>query len=596
MGAKAAAAPPAPRAGEPWPAARRLADPGEPDEALEWTEQRTWLCLASTGHLARFGNEAWWMSDDVLRNLPDPDRVRALLSSYAPVRVQAETGHLSAGDRRAVVKLIEAASHINRIYWRQRSELGWTLKTALGKRHDPAARELERLLTLNFGPWNHLENDAPFWGQWQRPQGGSLYPEDLTREELDIYASRHPEERSALLGHKTLIRRRGDALVPIRYEDAYRDELAAVARALTEASEVASHDGFRRFLRARADGLVSGDLYPSEVLWLDVADSPIDIAIGPYEVYDDGLLGVKTSYEATVLVRHPSSETIAAFESVAPELERELPGAVEMDRSHRRIRIGVYDVAFAAGMTNMGSKAIAAMLPNDERVRAELGGRLLLFNNVIAAKFAAILEPVAARVFVPQQRSLVREDAFVIHTLLHETAHALGSCYVRRDGPTKQTINDLLRERYSAIEEARADILGLSFLVLLTQHRVFPAEVLEPAAVTFVASGVRSLRFGIGSEYAKSAAIALTRLVRDDAIVARAEKHLEVRPEVVHQSMRNLGSEIQRIATYGDYDAAGKLIEELGSIPREIGAALDLIGNVPVDIEFVFNGSTAGAD
>jgi len=514
-----------------------------------------------------------------------------MLGRYVPVRLDLDSAHLVPGDRQALGRLVEAATWIDRIYWRQRSEVGGQLKASLMDGKDATTRELDRLLTLNFGPWDTLNDNEPFWGLSRRPPGGSFYPEDLSREELEGYLRCHPEERASLLDHKTLIRRNGDRLIAVRFEDAYRAELDHVARALAQASTLVSHPGFARFLRARAEDLVSGQLERSEAMWIEVGDSPIDIAIGPYEVYDDGLLGVKAAYEATVLVRHPSSARVGELERIAPELERELPGAVELDPARRRFRIGMYDVAWAAGMTNMGAKAVAAMLPNDERIRMQLGGRMLLFNNVIAAKFQAILAPLAARLLAPEQLALVREDAFIAHTLLHEATHALSTCFVRGNGSAERTINDALRERYSTIEECRADLLGLSFLALLTQRHVFPDDMLEPAAVTFVANAVRSLRFGVGSDYARGAAIALAHLKHQGAIRADGNGYLRVNPSAVHEAIRALAGQVQAIATRGDYQAAGDLIERFGVIPPEVAQALPRFTDVPTDLEFVFTDS-----
>jgi len=510
---------------------------------------------------------------------PDPALVTRLLSRYVPVHLSVALDHLAEGDRRALGKLVDAAAWIDRIYWKQRSDVGGRLKERLAGLRDAHSRDLERLLALNFGPWDEFDGGRPFWGNHERPPGGALYPADLTREELDGYLARHPGERPGLLSRTTLIRRRGQDLVAVAYTDAYKDELAHAAAALREAADLATHAPFRAFLRARAEDLVAGTLARSDALWIDATESPIDIAIGPYEVYDDALLGLKTSYEATIMLRHPLSERLREFRAMAPELERRLPGAAPAD-ARRRVEIGVYDVVHVGGLTNMGGKAVAAMLPNDERVRTDVGARLLLFRNVISAKFEPILKALAARALRGDQLELVREEAFLDHTLLHEMAHALSSGLVRRgDGPTETTVNEALRERYSTIEECRADLLGLVFLFGVARQ----SSDASAAAVTFVANSVRALRFGAGDDYSRAAAVILTYLLRGGGIKPDADGRLSVDTDAV-----------QGIATRGDYEAAGALLADLGSVPAEIQRILPGFTDIPIDLEFVLDSSARG--
>ncbi len=375
----------------------------------------------------------------------------------------------------ALQELTGAARWIDRIFWKQRAGDEWLAKYLSWDGVSQLDRDVKRLLKVNFGPWDIFDNERPFLGNEPKPAGGNLYPKDLSREEIQQYLSLHPEQRQSLLSHTTLIRCEGDVLKAVPYENQYREELSEVALGLERASSHATSPLFREFLLERAKGLVSGSLQPSERLWIAASDSPIDIAIGPYEIYEDGLLGVKACYEATVMIRHPMTEQLALFETIAPELERQLPGSVEPAQARRKFAIGVYDVVFAAGMTNMGGKAIAATLPNDEKIRSEVGARLILFRNVISAKFEPILKRLGERVLASGQLGLVREDAFLYHTLLHEMAHALSICFVKSDANGNSiSINEALGERYATIEECRADLLSMVFLGLLADRGYLP--------------------------------------------------------------------------------------------------------------------------
>lgn len=523
-----------------------------------------------------------------LAEYPEPALIEHLLSQYATVRMEADTSHLSPGDRAALHHLVSAARWVDRIYWKQRSDVGWSLKQHLAAPGTQAPDTLQRLLALGFGPWDVFDNDRPFWGEATRPPGGGHYPADLTRAELLEYLDRHPDQREMLLSPTTLIRRAGAGLTAEPFSDAFREELAHVAEALVAASTRCSHAGFAEFLRARAEGLATGRLSHSEALWTGVGDSPIDIAIGPYEVYDDGLLGLKASYEATVMVRHAMSNRLADFEGLGEDLAAVLPGAIAAPRERQRIAVGVYDVIFAAGSTNMGAKAVAAMLPNDEAIRREHGSRLLLFRNVISAKFTPILKPLAAQVLGATQAALVDEDAFVIHTLLHEMAHAL---VVAPDshGGGKATANERLRERYSTVEECRADLVGLVLLAHLSQNGVLAPGLASQAAVTFVAGNLRVLRFGDDNDYGRAATIILAHFLRAGAIVGDSEGRLEVDIAKTLSATADLAARVQALSLSGSYDAAGALIDEATPLPPAIARAVSRIDGLPVDIEFAFD-------
>jgi hypothetical protein len=301
------------------------------------------------------------------------------------------------------------------------------------------------------------------------------------------------------------------------------------------------------------------------------------------------VLGLKTSYEATVLVRDPVSDRLGQFETVAADLGRLLPGAVAPMDQRARVVVGVYNVVYVGGRTNMGAKAIAAMLPNDPRTRREAGSRLLLFSNVISAKFQSILKPLAARVLAPNQVESVHEEAFLAHTLLHEMAHALGPS--PNHSAQQTTTNEMLGERYSTIEECRADLVGLLFVELLARRGLLPSGILESACVTLVASSMRTLRFGADNDYGRSAAMLVSQLVASGALRTDSEGLLVVDIDGMHRTVVELAERVQRIATSGDYEEAGTLIRELGSPPAVIQPLLARLADLPIDIEFVVDDS-----
>jgi len=524
---------------------------------------------------------------DAAANGPDQSTLEQLLKRYATVRLEVSTA-LSSGDRAALDDLVNALRWIDRIYWKQRSDEGWAVKQALSASGDPAARALERLVELGYGPWDVFDDDRPLGSAAPRAAGGSLYPADLARDEFRDYLARHPDSRPALESPTTLVRREGGALAGVPYVDVYREELGHVAEALVAASRHVSDPGFATFLASRAHGLVSGSLNASEAQWIDVGDSPIDVAIGPYEVYDDRIAGVKRAYESTVMVRHPMTDELRSLEAIAPELGQRLPGAVAPPRDRQRIVIGVYDVVFAAVRANMGAKPIAAMLPNDEQIRHRVGSRLLLFRNVIAAKFGPILRPVARGVLGPEAAALVDEDVFVFHTLHHELAHALVAGEDVEPSPQE---TDGLRERYSTLEECRADLVGLVFLQLLCERGHFAAGMLPAAAVTFIGSVLRGLRFGAQNDYARAGAIILSSFERRRAVYGDGSGRLAVDTTRVFEVATELARRVQRIVQARDYDAAGVLIDECGRVPPLIRDRFQELHDVPIDLAFEFDES-----
>ncbi len=521
---------------------------------------------------------------------PDRTRITGLLGQYAPVRIAVPVAQLPAGDRAALAKLVEAGRWIDRIFWKQHSPAGSWLADLVFDDTRGLPRELQRLLRLNFGPWNGFDRDRPFWGEERRPPGGSLYPAHLSRAQLEGYLEEHPAERDALLSRTTLIKEQAGRLRAISYSEAYQQELSHVRSCLVAASETASDKHFRHFLRARAEGLCAGDLRESETLWInEVRKSPIDIAIGPYEVYDDDRMGLKAAYESTVLVRH-SARALGGLEAIAPEVERLMPGAMTSAHGRRRVVVGVYDVVHAAGLTNMGGKAVAATLPNDEDIRTNVGERLLLFRNVIAAKFEPIVKQIAARVLRREQLPSVRQEAFLEHTLLHEIAHALSTCFVwRNDAPTSTTINEALGDRYSIIDECRADLVGMVYLDMLTRRGVFSPEMRVAAAVTFVTNLMRSLRFGVGDAYSGASAITLSHLLKGGGVTVDMDGRFGVDIDETHRCVRELAARTQAIATTGDYAAASALIGDLAALPPEAAALLERLDGIPIDLEFVFD-------
>jgi len=505
----------------------------------------------------------------------DATRIRRLIAQYVPVTLTLDPAP-SATDLAVLRHLAEAARRVDDIFWHQRSAEGSAVRDALTSASVPD--DLRRLVQLGYGPWDAFDDDRPVLGVETVPAGGNWYPADLSADELDRYADAHPSARAELLSPTTLLRRKGDALVAVPYATAYRDALAKAASALERAAAVTDDRTFAAFLTARADGLRTGDLRHSEEAWVTLPDPTLDIAIGPYEVYDDRLLGLKRAFEATVLRRHPATDHIHRLEAFVDELDDVLPGAVSPREVRPRVRSGVFDVVVAAGAANMGAKAIAAMLPNDLEVRRSAGARLLVFRNVVAAKFRAILAPLAERVLAENISALIDEDTLTMHTLFHELAHALVD---EHPGGS----HEQLRDRYSTIEECRADLVAVIFIDHLVHRGALNTQAAARAVAVLVAGSIRVLRFGAGNDYGRAATIVLDSLARAGALRTGAAGKISVDTTAALAEIRRLALRVQNIRSAGDYSGAAALIAE-ARVPAEVTAALRRLDDLPVDLEF----------
>ena len=399
---------------------------------------------------------------------------------------------LSRAEREMIPLLIEAAEHMDAVFWKQawgdRDEL-------LARIDDPAMR---RFAVVNYGPWDRLEGNAPFVdGVGPKPDGARFYPEDMTKEEFAAHLEAHPADREAFESLYTVIRRGDDGgLRAVPYSQAFAQETEAAAALLERAADLAEEPGLERYLRLRADALRTDDYRASDMAWLDMRDNGIDVVIGPIETYEDQLFGRKAAHEAYVLVKDREwSERLSRYARFLPELQAGLPvpDAYKAQMPGTDTDLNAYDVVYYAGDCNAGSKTIAINLPNDEVVQLEKGSRRLQLKNAMRAKFDLILEPIADELIAEDLRGHITFDAFFGNTMFHEVAHGLG---VKNTLSGTGTVREALAEHASALEEGKADILGLYMVAQLFERGEIEDGELLDNYVTFLAGIFRSVRFG----------------------------------------------------------------------------------------------------
>jgi Peptidase family M49 len=356
---------------------------------------------------------------------------------------------------------------------------------------------------------------------------------------------------------------------------------------LREAAQLTANRTLKDFLNKRADAFLSNDYYESDVAWMDL-DSPIDVTIGPYETYEDELFGYKAAFEAYVTLRDDAeSAKLARFSKYLQEIENHLP----IDAQYRNPKLGaaspirVVNEVFASGEGNSGVQTAAYNLPNDERVIKEKGSKRVMLKNVQEAKFKQTLIPISKVVLDPAQLSQLSFEAFFTHILMHELMHGLGPHNITVDGRAT-TVRQQLKETYSAIEEAKADISGLFALQYLMDKGVLPKTMERSVYTTFLASAFRSVRFGITEAHGRGIALQFNYLTDEGAIKYNESKGtFSVNMARVKEAVSKLTHDIMTLQAEGSYEKAKAMLDKYGVIRPPMEQALKQLTGVPVDIE-----------
>lgn len=505
------------------------------------------------------------------------------LAAYAPTRIEADLSHLPQSERHALQKLVDAAAIMDELFAWQATPCLDEMRARLATLPGAGGEAARLYFDLNAGPWDRRLDRAPFVGDWPHPAGANYYPLDLSaQEQARIVAG---EGRLAEL--TTMVRRGPDGgLVAVPYSQHFAAPLARAAALLREAAEATGNASLRAFLLARADAFLTDDYFASDMLWMDL-DSEVEITIGPYETYEDGLLGLKAAFEAFVTVVDPQeSARLDRFKAELPWLEANLPIPDQHKNPNRGSEspIRVADEVFTAGDTRAGVQTIAFNLPNDERVREAKGSKKVLLRNVMDAKFAQILSPIGARLLDEGQAGLLAAESFFLHTLFHEMGHGLGPGRIVIDGRETEVRLEL-KEIYATLEEAKADLLGAWTVHRLQGKGHFPPSLLSQQAATYLAGLFRSVRFGIGEAHGQANAMQFNYLIERRAIIVNPDSG---RFQVVEQrfwpAVEALLRKLLMVQALGDYGTGRELIERYGGMPEALAEALAQLDGIPVDI------------
>jgi len=513
-----------------------------------------------------------------VRELPaatDPSR----FDIYSTVRLTTDLGHLSEQQKQMLPLLIEASKIMDDLYWLQAYGDKEALLSSI---EDPKMR---RFADINYGPWDRLAADQPFVeSAGAKFPGAQFYPDDMSKEEFEAW------EMEGKDGLYTLVKRNeAGELVLQAYSEAYAPQLKQAADLLREAAELAEDPEFANYLRMRATAIETDDFQPSDMAWMDMKNNPIELVIGPIETYEDLLFGYRASYESYVLIKDLEwSERLARFAQYLPELQTGLPVPEEYksEMPGSDADLNAYDVIYYAGHCNAGSKTIAINLPNDEEVQLAKGTRRLQLKNAMLAKYNQILVPISEVLIAEDQRQHITFDSFFGNTMFHEVAHGLG---IKNTLDGENTVRHALKDHASAIEEGKADILGLYMVQKLREKGEISEGELMDDYVTFLAGIFRSIRFGATSAHGRANMIRFNFFEQKGAFSRdEATGTYRVNKEEFEAAVRELGATILTLQGNGDYAAVDAFVAEMGNVGEALQADIDRLADAAIPVDIVF--------
>jgi hypothetical protein len=506
------------------------------------------------------------------------------LGKFAPTELTADLSGVPESEIAVLVELIKAGKVMDEIFLRQVSADNVELRDAIAAESDDA----RAYFAINFGPWDRLDEMAPFIGDTPHPQGAGYYPVDMTAEEFEAWIAEHPEDEEAFKSLYTVIERRDGGLAAVPYSEVFGDLLEEAAGHLRAAAEMTGNESLRAFLTSRADAFGSDDYYESDLAWMDL-NSPVEVTIGPYETYEDALFGYKAAFEAFVTVDVPEeSAKLEHFKNLLPWLEMNLPidDGLKNERGTES-PIRVVDEVFVGGDSKAGVQTLAFNLPNDERVREEKGSKKVMLRNVLRAKFEQILLPIAERVMAPENLDDIAFEAFFGESLHHELSHGLGPGKITLEGRETEVRLEL-KELYSTLEEAKADVMGVYNNLALVEKGDIDESLGETLIPTYVAGLFRSARFGLREAHGRGVVSQFNYLLEKGALEVDEEGRFRAVADTFPQAIEDLLRDMLMLQATGDYVGTRKFLDAYGVASDALVAAIGKLDDVPVDIRPIY--------
>ncbi len=511
---------------------------------------------------------------------------------YSPVSITADISHLTSNEKKVVELLIEAGKIADEIFWKQTSPSAIPTRDSLRNLDTPEGRQALDFVMINYGPYDRIDDSKRYLGSGpdKRPDGGNFYPTDMTKQEFEDFVKNNPKMKESFESQYTVIVRDKGLLKAVPYHQAY-PETFKIAEKLDEAARYADNPTLKVYLIERANAIRTDNYFISDMLWMDIKNSNIDVIIGPIENYEDAIFNYKTAYEAVIMVKDKqATKELELFNKHVKDFEDRLP----YDKKYIRKEVGsgtqitFVNVLFFGGDCQQGTKTIACSLPNDPKVReAKGGGKNSMYKNMMEAKFDKIVVPIAEKLLEPEQAKFTDKKAFMTFVTLHEVSHTLGRGYVY--GNDALSVRKALKERYSAIEECKADILGIYNQKHLFDMGILKQDDLKKAMATYLPGLYRSIRFGAEEAHGKANLIQLNFLFEKGAITKNSNGKFVINENIFFDKCAELAKLVLTIEAEGNYKKAGELLEKYGKMNKDIQSAIDKLKGIPRDLNTTYS-------
>ncbi len=506
------------------------------------------------------------------------ENMKARVENFYEVELNTDLSWLSDKERQMISIFIDVADIMDEIFWMQSYGNKSQLMDKISDKY------ISKYALIHYGPWDRVDGLNPFVeGYGTRFAGANFYPADMSVEEFEAW------DEPLKNNQYTLVRRNNEGkLVAVPYSKAYREQHQKAARLLNQAAQLADDPGLKTYLQMRAEALLTDQYMASDYAWVAMKDNNVDFIVGPIENYEDRLFGFKAAHEAFVLVKDLEwSAQLEKFNALLPDLQQMLPVSpkYKKEKPGTDADINVYYALYYAGDCNAGSKTIAINLPNAEEIHKSVGSRKLQLKNSMKAKFDHILVPISNMLICKSQRQHIKFDAFFENVTFHEVAHGMG---IKNVVGGKQTVREALRDYYSSIEEAKADIMGLYLVTKLYEMgKITSGEVMDNY-VTFFAGIFRSCRFGAASAHGKANMMAMRYFADKGAFVFQENGTYLVNFDNMRGAVESLVEKILIVQGDGNYEDAKRWVEQDGVMSENLKNALDKVNQsgIPLDIAF----------
>lgn len=529
------------------------------------------------------------LTDEAIKT-PAAYDMAAEYAKFAPVPMSVDTSFLSASEKAVVNKLIAASKIMSEIYMQQLNPNNPAIRAEIAASSRDDKDMLLAMFDQHFGVCDTLNDGHVFYGDTPCPEGAGFYPADMTKAEFEAHIAANPEDEAAFRSGYTIIRRNDDGLYAVPYSEAFKDELTRAAAILTEAAEISENASMKNFLTLRAASFLNDDYFESEMAWMDL-DGNIEVAIGPYEVYDDGLYGYKTAFESFVTIKDPeASKALAKYKDYLKDMEKNLPVPDSYKNFARGFEspIVVADQIQGGGDSVPGVQTIAFNLPNDEKVREAKGAKKVILTNVLGAKYDRILAPIGERVLVSRQAKLTTKKYMSNNTLFHELSHSLGPGTITKNG-VQTTVTAELKELSSGLEEGKADVMGAYNILYMMSRGDLPPNEREAFLSTYFTGLFRSMRFGLDAAHAKGAAYQYSWFREKNAVVwLPEEERFRVNFNEMADAIASLTSRVVLLQGDGDYDNAKIFLDSYAKLDAQAEAVLSNLEDIPYDIRPIY--------